>query len=156
MHELGFGQRTHRHHAAARIPHINVLNFVDPFAKRRLRLQIDLPGSPENVEVVDVVTAQRRLQGVKDVADPDTQHLCFVAIDVEKNLRRVGSISAEYASELGLAIGGHQQPAQHCCEIGVRLSLQRFQDVLETARASQADNRRQVKRKGDGAGDRCQ
>ena len=30
---------------------------------RCLALQIDLPGSAEQIEVVDVVTAQRRLQG---------------------------------------------------------------------------------------------
>ena len=64
-------------------------------AKLRIGLNVDLPGAAEDVEVVDVVAAERRLQRVENVADLDAEHLRLVAIDIEIDLRRVGGVGAE-------------------------------------------------------------
>ena len=125
-------------------------------AERRLGLDIDLPGAAEHVEVVDVVAAERRLQGIEDVGDLDAQHLRLVAVDIEIDLRRVGGIGAEHAGELGLLVGRHQQAAQRRGEIGRRLALQRLQHVLEAAGVAEAEDRRQVEREHDRALDRRQ
>ena len=58
-------------------------------------LDIDLPGAAEQVEVVDVEPAERRLQRIEDVGDLDAQHLRLVAVDIETDLRRVGGEGAE-------------------------------------------------------------
>ena len=110
LHELGFGERPDRHHAALGVADIDRVDVVDAVAKLRIGLDIDLPGAAENVEVVDVVTAERRLQRVENVADLDAEHLRFVAIDIEIDLRRVGGVSAEHAGKLGLLIGRHVSP----------------------------------------------
>ena len=112
----------------------------------RLGLDIDLPGAAEQVEVVDVEAAERRLQRVEDVADLDAQHLRLVAVDVETDLRRVGGEGAEDAGELGLLVGGDQQAAHHGREVGRALALQRFEHVLEAAGVAEAEDRRQVER----------
>ena len=75
--------------------------------KRVLGLDVDLPGAAEQVEVVDVVAAERGLQGGEDVAHLDAQHLRLVAVDVEIDLRRVGGEGGEDAGELGLLVGRH-------------------------------------------------
>ena len=113
LHELGLGQRAHRHHAALGVAHVDALDIVLALAKRRVGLDIDLPGAAEHIEVVDVETAQRRLQRVEDIADLDAEHLGLVAIDIEIDLRRVGGIGAEHAGELGLA--GWPRPASRAC-----------------------------------------
>ena len=92
------------------VAHIDAVDVVDVVAKRRLGLDIDLPGAAEHVEVVDVEAAERRLQGVEDVADLDAQHLRLVAVDVEIDLRRVGGVGAEDAGELGLLLAATIRP----------------------------------------------
>ena len=42
--------------------------IVGIVAKRRLGLDVDLPGAAESVEVIDVVAAERRLQGIEDIS----------------------------------------------------------------------------------------
>jgi len=101
---------------------------------------------PKHVEVVHVKASQRRLQRIEDVGDLDPEHLRLVAVDVEIDLRRVRGKGAVDAGELGLGIGGDDQPAQRSRHIGGRLALQRLQRVLEAAGAAEADNGRQVER----------
>ena len=92
--------------APAAAAHVDAIDVLDRVAERRLGLDIDLPGAAEQVEVVDVEAAERRLQRVEDVADLDAQHLRLVAVDVETDLRRVGGEGAEDAGQLGLLVGG--------------------------------------------------
>ena len=153
-HELGLGQRADRHHRAGGVAHIDAIDVVDRVAEAVLRLDVDLPGAAEQVEVVDVEAAEGGLQGVEHVAHLDAQHLRLVAVDVEKDLRRVGGEGAEDAGELGLLVGGHDQAARDGGEIGRRLALQGLQHVLEAAGAAEPEDRRQVEGKDDGALDR--
>ena len=126
----------------------------DVVAKRRLGLDVDLPRAAKHVEVVDVVAAERRLQGIEDVGDLDPEHLRLVAIDIEINLRRVGGVGAVYARELGLPVGRHDQAAQRRRDVGGGLALQRLQRVLEAAGIAEAENGRQVERECERARDR--
>jgi hypothetical protein len=78
---------------------------------------------PEQVEVVDIEAAERRLQRVEDVGDAYPEHLHLVAVDVEPDLRRVGGEGAEHAGQFRLLVGGHQQGAHHGGEIVRALAL---------------------------------
>ena len=142
MHELGVGERPHRHHSALGVADVNLVDVVDIVAKRRLGLHVDLPGAAEHVEVVHVKAPQRRLKGVEYVGDLHSEHLRLVAVDVEVDLRRVCGIGAVDAGELGLGIRRHHQAAQRRRDVGGRLALQRLQRVLETAGAAEAENGR--------------
>ena len=150
LHELCLGQGADRDHLCLGVAHIDPVDVVHFFAKRGLGLDIDLPCAAEHVEVVDVVAAERRLQGIEDIGDLDAEHLRLVAVDIEIDLRRVGSIGAEHARELGLPVGRHEEAAERCREIGRRLALQRLQHVLEAAGTAEAENGRKVERERDG------
>ena len=152
--EPGLGQCPDRHHRAAAAAHIDTIDVLDRIAELRLGLDIDLPGAAEQVEIVDVKSAKRRLQRVEDVADLDPEHLRLVAVDVEADLRRVGGEGAEDAGEFGLLIGGDQETAHHRRDVIGALPLQCLERVLEAAGTAEADDRRQVERKYDGARDR--
>ena len=149
--EPGLGQCPDRHHRAAAAAHIDTIDVLDRIAELRLGLDIDLPSAAEQVEIVYVKSAKRRLQRVEDVADLDPEHLRLVAVDVEADLRCVGGEGAEVASEFGLLVGGDQEAAHHSGNVVGALSLQRLERVLETAGTAEADDRRQIERKHDGA-----
>src|SRR5262249_36138547 len=117
-------------------------------------LHVHLPGTAENIEVIDVETAQRRLQGVENIADLDAQDLSLVAVNVQIDLRRVGTVSGENTGKLGLGIGRHRQPAQDRSQVSRRLSLQRLEHELEAAGVAQSKYGRQVERKRNRAFDR--
>ena len=52
------------------------------------RLDVDLPGPAEQVEVVHVDAAQRGLQRGEDIVDIEPDRLRLVAVDVEIDARR--------------------------------------------------------------------
>ena len=147
-------QRPDRHHRAAAAAHVDAVDILDRVAERRLGLHIHLPGAAEQIEVVDVEAAERRLQRVEDVADLDPQHLSLVAIDLEPDLRRIGRVGAEDAGKLGLLVGGDQKPAHDGGDIVGTLALQRFERVLEAAGTAEPEDRGQVERKHDRARNR--
>ena len=151
LHQLGYRQCAHRNHAAFGVTDVDIVDVLCAVAKRRVGLDVDLPGAAENIEVVDVETAERRLKCVENIADLDAEHLRLVAIDVEIDLWRVGSIGAEHAGKLGLLVGRHDQSAKHRRDVGGRLALQSFEDVLKAAGTAQAEDRREVEWKGNGA-----
>src|SRR5262249_46311736 len=96
---------------ASGVAHVDLVDVVDVVAKRRLGLHVDLPSAAEHIEVVNVKAPQRRLQCIEYVGDLHPQHLRLVAVDIEIDLRRVGGIGGVDAGELGLGIGGDDQPA---------------------------------------------
>src|SRR6516225_8682779 len=58
LHELCFSQGADGDLASLCVAHVDAVDIIDVIAKRRLCLDIDLPGTSERVEVVDVVAAQ--------------------------------------------------------------------------------------------------
>src|SRR5262249_47464929 len=145
-----------RHHGAGGIAHVNAIDILDPVAETRVGLDVHLPGAAEQIEVVDVEAAERRLQRVENVYDLDPQHLRLVAIDVEIDLRRVGGEGAEDCGELGLLIRRHEEGALYGRDLGGRLSLQRLERILESAGVAETEDGWQVEGEDDGAGDCAQ
>jgi len=82
------------------------------------------------------------LQRVEDVGDLDPEHLDLVAIDLEIDLRSIGSVRAEHAGEFGLTVGRNDQGAQCTGNIAWRLALQRLQRKLKSAGAAEPENGR--------------
>src|SRR5436305_336301 len=115
LNEMRLSERPNRNHRAAFAADINTIDVVDLVAKPRFGLDIDLPGAAEQVKVVYVKAAERRLQRTEDVADLDAQHLRLVAVDLKPDLRRVGGVGAEDASKLGLLVGGDEEAAHDGC-----------------------------------------
>ena len=64
------------------------------------RLQHDLVGAPEQIEVVDLEAAQVDLQALEDVVDRDVQGADLVAVDVQLDLRNRGAVAGVDAGEL--------------------------------------------------------
>src|SRR6185437_11735976 len=98
------------------------------------------------IEVVDVDTAERRLQGGEYFAHIETERLRLGPVDVEID-RRIGrGEGREDPRQSRIAIGRADQPADHAAERGRMLSLQRFEFVLEATAGREPDDRRQVER----------
>ena len=68
---------------------VDTANVVDTRAIHGLALDVDLPGSSEAVEVVDIEAAERCLQGGEDIVDLDAERACLFPINVEINHWRV-------------------------------------------------------------------
>ena len=75
-----------------------------------LSLQINLPGAAKQIEIVDEVTPERRLQSSEDIADAEPQRLRLLAIDVEIDRRRAGAIGREYAGRRGSWLAAATRP----------------------------------------------
>ena len=67
------------------------LDVLDLVAELRIGLHDHLPGAAEAIEVVDVPRAQVRLQGVEHFAQADALRHALLAVDVDVQLRRIGS-----------------------------------------------------------------
>ena len=89
--------RTQGHHLAARVAHLEQLDLFGIAAEGAAGLADHLPGAAEAVEVVDVEGAEIDLQGVEDLVRIDAHGLALVAVEVHKQLRRVG---AEHTEQL--------------------------------------------------------
>src|ERR1700704_1973002 len=90
---------------------MNPIDIIDPVAVLCLALDIDLPEAAEGIELVNVVAAERRLQGAEYLADLNAECLCLVAIDTEIDLRIVGRVGAEDVRQLGLLVCLEHEPA---------------------------------------------
>ena len=89
-----------------------------PWPVGSLGLDVDLPGAAEQIEVVDVEAAENGLERVEHVADADAQGLHLVAVDVEIELGRVGGVGGEHRPERRVLVGGEDEPASGCGELG--------------------------------------
>ena len=130
------------------------VDVLDRVAVFLLALQVELPGAAEQVEIVDVIAAQRRLQGAEHVGEIDPQRLHLVAVDVEEQLRRAGRVGGEHAGQQRVLVGGEDQRPRHGGEVGGIAALQVEQLVLEAAAGAEADDRRHVERDDVGLADR--
>ena len=120
-----------------------------------LGLQVDLPGAAEQVEVVDVVAAERRLQRVEHVADADAERLHLVAVDIEVELRRVGRVGGEHAgSSFGSWLAAKMSPRATAARSAGSPPRRSWQLVLEAAAGAEADDRRHVEGDDVGLADR--
>ena len=149
LYEFRLSQRANWHGASVCVTHINLLNVIKLIAERRISLHVDLPGAAKSIEVVDIETPQRRLQGVENVADLNAEDLSLVTVDVQIDLRRIGVVSGKYPSELRLTIGRDRKAAKDRGQVSRRLPLESFVDKLEAASVAQPKYGRQVKRKCD-------
>src|SRR6202022_325438 len=115
-----------------------------------LALQIDLPRTAVQIEVVYKITAQRRLQRREHIIDVQSERLCFLAIDVEKERRSVGSIGREYAREARIPIGRSDQSLHYTCHGGRIGTFKIFELEFEPSAGRQTYDGRQIEWENDG------
>ncbi len=145
-HDLEAGDGADRHHLAGAVAHIDSPDVRNVAAIGCLALNVDLPGTAVEIEVVDVDAAQRCLQRGEHVAHVEAKHLRLAAVDVEIE-RRIGRREGrEHAREPRVAIGGSDQPAGDAAYRGRILPLQRLELILEAAAGREPDDRRQIER----------
>ena len=82
-------KRAKRNHVACAVASLEPDDVLLLQAKARLGLGIHLVGAPEEVEVIDVVAAEERLQSTEDVGDRNTELARPVAVDLVFDLRYV-------------------------------------------------------------------
>ncbi len=145
-HDLDAGDGTDWHHLADAVAHIDLPDVRNVAAIGCLALNVDLPGTAVEIEVVDVDSAERRLQRGEHVAHVEAERLSLGAVDVEIDRRIGGREGREYAREPRVAVGGGNQPAGDAAYRGRVLPLQRFELVLEAAAGREPDDRRQIER----------
>src|SRR5262249_34239901 len=95
------GQCAQRHHLALVAADAQLPQVLDLLAEVGGRLDVDLPGSAEAVEVVDVQGAQVDLQRVEDLAHGHAHGLGLGAVDVQVQPGRVGPEAGEQPLQPG-------------------------------------------------------
>ena len=88
-------------------------DVLNPFAIARIGLNLDLPGTAEAIEVVDVGPAHRGLQCAEDVTDRHSQGLGALAVQFQIDLRRRGPVGRVDIGEGRVLIGGDDEPVRH-------------------------------------------
>src|SRR5262249_49350863 len=76
-------QTSQRNHFSISVAHIDAIDVLDGRSISSLRLNLHLPCAAKQIHVVDKITSQRRLQGLKYSAERHSQNLDFVSIDIE-------------------------------------------------------------------------
>ena len=110
-------QRRERHHGAAVAAHVEAVDVVRLAALRSLRLRLDPVGAAEEVEVVDVIAAEERLQREEHVAQLDAERFDLVAVDLELDLRNARIEAAVDEADLGTLARLGEKPLQHLGEL---------------------------------------
>ena len=116
---------------------------------------VHLPGAAEQVEVVDVEAAQRRLQRGEDVGDAQPERLRLVAVDVEEQ-RRVGRGEGREHARSAAGPGWPPRPAPRITRAELAPAScpsQCLKLVFEAAAGAEADDRRQVEGEDVGGAD---
>ncbi|MCY1237431.1 hypothetical protein D9M72_501260 [compost metagenome] len=141
---VDLGDRSDRHHVAVCVAHVQTLNVVDGVSVRLRSLHRHLPGAAEEVEVVDIVAAERALQRGEQIAHRDAERLQTVAVDIEIELRRARRIGCKGGAKRRVLVRGDDQSAGGGRKIGDRTTLQVEQLVFEARTGAEAHDRRQV------------
>src|SRR6185295_14981791 len=81
----------HRHHRVVAGAEVDVVDALRRFAEVLLRLQHDLVGPREQIEVVDLEAAEVDLEALEDAVDRDVQGAHLVAVDVQLDLGNGGA-----------------------------------------------------------------
>lgn len=84
-------QCSQRHHFAAVVADIEILDVVGPQAERRISLHVDLIDLVEFVDEIDERGADVTLQRLEDVVHRDAKRLRFGPVDIQVNLRTAGT-----------------------------------------------------------------
>ena len=111
-----------------------------------LSLNLDLPGSTEQVDVVDEITTERSLQRLEDVTQFDTEDLHLVPIDIEINGRVRGGKGTEDVVELRILVCRDRQAAQDLRKLLRVRASQILEHIGEAAAASETKDRRERNR----------
>ena len=82
-------QRGQRHHVTRLGAHVEGIHRIGPGSRVPLSLGRHPEGAPEKIEVVDVVAAEERLQGIEDIRDRNAELARPVAIDDVLDLRHM-------------------------------------------------------------------
>ena len=85
-----------------------------------LALHVHLPGPAEQIEIVDVSAAEHGLHGVEEIRHDNAERLQLFAIDVQVELRRAGRIGREDALQRRILVGGEDETAGDCRDVGRR------------------------------------
>ena len=99
------GQSSHRDHAALRVAYAQPLHIVDVIAILAVGLYDNLPRPAKAIEVIDIAGTQIGLQCAEDISELHSLTQAFLAIDIHKQLRRIGLINRKQAGQLGVLIG---------------------------------------------------
>src|SRR5262249_8826956 len=102
---------------------IDAVDIVDGRAILGLCLHLHLPGPAEQVHVIDIEAAERRLQGLEYRTDVDTQNPRLVAVDVEIDRWICRGIGGKDSRQLRILISGDHEPARDLREILWRTTL---------------------------------
>ena len=74
-------EATQRNHLSVIAAYIDAIDIVDGGTVLAFGLHLDLPGTPEQVDVVDVEAAERGLQRLEYGVDFDPEDACLVAVN---------------------------------------------------------------------------
>ena len=133
--------------------HIDAINVVEAAPVLRLRLHLDLPGAAEQIDVVDIVAAERGLQRLEDIVERHPQYLRLVAIDIEIDRRIGGRERAEDAAQPRVLVGRYREPAHDLRERLRIAAAQILEHIGEAAAGAEADDRRRRQRQHRAAAD---
>ena len=107
-----------RHHGSAVAAHVETVDVFRLHALGSLRLGLDPVGASEQVEVVDVITAEESLQHEEHFAQRNAQRFDLVAVDFELDLGNAGIEAAVDEPDLGTLAGFAQEVLQDLTTIG--------------------------------------
>ncbi len=134
-----------RDHLAFVIADVDAIDVVYARPVGGLGLDLNLPGAAEEVHVVDIIAAKRRLQCLEDGAQRHPEDLRLVAVDIEIDGRVGRREGAEDAVELWILVRSDKQATQHLRQRLRIAALQVLQNVSEAAARAEADDRRRRK-----------
>ena len=121
------------HVFAKPIANLDLPQIADLSAVGGLALDVDLPDSSEQIEIVDKDAAQRRLQGAEHIVHAEAERLRLLAVDVEKNRRVAGGESREDAGQPRVLVGGREEALHHAVHRSGVLPFEPFESVFEPA-----------------------
>ena len=142
--ETNVRHRSHGHHVAVQIAHLQVRDVFGLIAELRLGLRIDAIGASEAIEVIDIHRAQVGLQSIEHRGQRHALALGLDPVHVREQLRhavlkrRVGGIGIQFALLPRLV----QHLAGDPRQLIVAMRGAVLQEQLESARGAQALHRR--------------
>ena len=133
---------TERNHFTGRISGFEANDIFCVESIWRFGLHVDLIGTAEAIEVVNVERAEIDLHGFENIFERDAIGFGFVAIDVSIDLRDVDVETGKEASELGSVIPGLQGGGGFVVESFEAETAAIFDVELEAADGAETLNRR--------------
>ena len=104
-------------------------------------LYLHLPGAPEQVYVVDIISAQRSLQCLENGRRLHFQYLRLIPVDIEIDRRGGGREGAENSSQLRILIRSHKQSPQNLRQSARIAATSILQHIAEPTAGPKADDR---------------